>query len=1073
MPKRTDINKILIIGSGPIVIGQGCEFDYSGTQACKALRRLGYKIVLVNSNPATIMTDPGIADATYIEPLNIKSLTEIIAKESPDAVLPNLGGQMALNLCSELSKLGVLEEYGVKVIGVQIDAIERGEDRIEFKNTMANLGIDMPRSMASYSVEEAERIAEELGYPVVIRPAYTMGGTGGGLVYNLEELRVIAARGIAASMVGQILVEESVLGWEELELEVVRDSKNQMITVCFIENIDAVGVHTGDSICAAPMLTISEELQKRLQKYSYDVVEAIGVIGGTNVQFAHDPKTGRVVIIEINPRTSRSSALASKATGFPIAYVSSLLAAGLTLDEIPYWRDGTLDKYTPSGDYVVIKFPRWAFEKFPGSIDKLGTQMRAVGEVMSIGKNYKEAMQKAIRSLEIGRYGLGFAKDFNEKTLDELLILLAEPCSERQFIMYEALRKGADIDTLYSLTYIKPYFLEQMKELVTLEEELLKYCGTPLPDELLLKAKKDGFSDRYLSKILGISESQIRENRTEVGAVEGWEAVPVSGVENASYYFSTYNAPDATTVSNRKKVMILGGGPNRIGQGIEFDYCCVHAAYTLKDLGYETVMVNCNPETVSTDYDTSDKLYFEPLTVEDVLSIYEKEKPEGIIVSFGGQTPLNIAGELEKAGVKILGTSQETIDLAEDRDLFRKIMEKLEIPMPESGMAVNVEEAIEIAHRIGYPLMVRPSYVLGGRGMKVVHDDEMLRQYMISAVGVTKERPILVDRFLKDATEAEADAIADGKDAFVPTVMEHIEYAGIHSGDSACVIPPISIREEHLNTIVEYTKKIAKEMKVVGLMNMQYAIEGDKVYVLEANPRGSRTVPLVSKVCNIPMASIATEIIMSVHSGENYDMSQLVNRKIPHYGVKEAILPFNMFPEVHPVLGPEMRSTGEVLGMADSFELAYVKAQESTAFPLPTSGTVLISVNDNDKQEVLKAARVFMEVGFKIRATTGTCSFLKKNGVNCEEIKKLHEGRPNISDSIHNKEIRLIINTPSSRISEFDDISICMLAVRNKVPYITTMTAAYASAKGIEAYIKNNFPLSMKRSLQEYHEDIR
>jgi len=1073
MPKRNDINKILIIGSGPIVIGQGCEFDYSGTQACKALRRLGYKIVLVNSNPATIMTDPGIADATYIEPLNIKSLTEIIAKESPDAVLPNLGGQMALNLCSELSKLGVLEKYGVKVIGVQIDAIERGEDRIEFKNTMSALGIDMPRSMASYSVEEAERIAEELGYPVVIRPAYTMGGTGGGLVYNIDELRVIAVRGIAASMVGQILVEESVLGWEELELEVVRDSKNQMITVCFIENIDAVGVHTGDSICAAPMLTISEELQKRLQKYSYDVVEAIGVIGGTNVQFAHDPKTGRVVIIEINPRTSRSSALASKATGFPIAYVSSLLAAGLTLDEIPYWRDGTLDKYTPSGDYVVIKFPRWAFEKFPGSIDKLGTQMRAVGEVMSIGKNYKEAMQKAIRSLEIGRYGLGFALDFNEKTLDELLVLMAEPSSERQFIIYEALRKGADIDTLYSLTYIKPYFLEQMKELVTLEEELITYRGTDLPDELLIKAKKDGFADRYLSKLLGVSESQIREKRTKAGAVEGWESVPVSGVENASYYFSTYNAPDATAVSSQKKVMVLGGGPNRIGQGIEFDYCCVHAAYTLKDLGYETVMVNCNPETVSTDYDTSDKLYFEPLTVEDVLSIYEKEKPEGVIVSFGGQTPLNIAGELEKAGVKILGTSQETIDLAEDRDLFRNIMEKLDIPMPESGMAVNVEEAIEIAHRIGYPLMVRPSYVLGGRGMKVVHDDDMLRQYMLSAVGVTKDRPILVDRFLKDATEAEADAIADGKDAFVPTVMEHIEYAGIHSGDSACVIPPISIREDHLKTIVEYTKKIAKEMKVIGLMNMQYAIEGDKVYVLEANPRGSRTVPLVSKVCNIPMASIATEIIMAVNSGEDYDMSQLVNRKIPHYGVKEAVLPFNMFPEVHPVLGPEMRSTGEVLGMADSFELAYVKAQESTAFPLPTSGTVLISVNDNDKQEVLKAAKVFMEVGFKIRATKGTCSFLQKNGVSCEEIKKLHEGRPNISDSIHNKEIKLIINTPSSRISEFDDISICMLAVRNKVPYITTMTAAYASAKGIDAYIKNNFPLSMKRSLQEYHADIK
>ncbi|MBP1919458.1 carbamoyl-phosphate synthase large subunit [Youngiibacter multivorans] len=1073
MPKRTDINKILIIGSGPIVIGQGCEFDYSGTQACKALRRLGYKIVLVNSNPATIMTDPGIADSTYIEPLNVKSLKKIIAKEMPDAVLPNLGGQMALNLCSELSKLGVLEKYGVKVIGVQIDAIERGEDRIEFKNTMAKLGIDMPRSMASYSVEEAERIADELGYPVVIRPAYTMGGTGGGLVYNIDELRVIAARGIAASMVGQILVEESVLGWEELELEVVRDSKNQMITVCFIENIDAVGVHTGDSICSAPMLTISDELQKRLQKYSYDVVEAIDVIGGTNVQFAHDPKTGRVVIIEINPRTSRSSALASKATGFPIAYVSCLLAAGLTLDEIPYWRDGTLEKYTPSGDYVVIKFPRWAFEKFPGSIDKLGTQMRAVGEVMSIGKNYKEAMQKAIRSLEIGRYGLGFAKDFNEKTLDELLVLLAEPSSERQFILYEALRKGADVDSLYSLTYIKPYFLEQMKELVQFEEELLKHRGADLPDELLIKAKKDGFADRYLSKLLGISEYEIREKRTKIGAVEGWEAVPVSGVENASYYFSTYNAPDTTPVSTQKKVMILGGGPNRIGQGIEFDYCCVHAAYTLKDLGYETVMVNCNPETVSTDYDTSDKLYFEPLTVEDVLSIYEKEKPEGIIVSFGGQTPLNIAGELEKAGVKILGTSQETIDLAEDRDLFRNIMEKLDIPMPESGMAVNVEEAIEIAHRIGYPLMVRPSYVLGGRGMKVVHDDEMLRQYMVSAVGVTKDRPILVDRFLKDATEAEADAIADGKDAFVPTVMEHIEYAGIHSGDSACVIPPISIREEHLKTIVEYTKKIAKEMKVVGLMNMQYAIEGDTVYVLEANPRGSRTVPLVSKVCNIPMASIATEIIMAVYSGENCDMSLLVNKNIPHYGVKEAVLPFNMFPEVHPVLGPEMRSTGEVLGMADSFELAYVKAQESTSFPLPTSGTVLISVNDNDKQEVLKAAKVFMEIGFKIRATKGTCAFLQNNGVNCEEIKKLHEGRPNISDSIYNNEIKLIINTPSSRISEFDDISICMLAVRHKVPYITTMTAAFASAKGIKAYIENNMPLSMIRSLQEYHANIK
>jgi len=1072
MPKRTDIHKVLIIGSGPIVIGQACEFDYSGTQACKALRQLGYKIVLVNSNPATIMTDPEIADVTYIEPLNVKSLTRIIEKERPDAVLPNLGGQTALNLCSDLSKAGVLEQYRVKVIGVQIDAIERGEDRIAFKETMARLGIEMPKSDAAYSVEEAEKIAFEMGYPVVIRPAYTMGGTGGGLVYNIDELRVIAARGIAASRVGQILVEESVLGWEELELEVVRDSKNQMITVCFIENIDAVGVHTGDSFCSAPMLTISQELQARLQKYSYDVVEAIEVIGGTNVQFAHDPKTGRVVIIEINPRTSRSSALASKATGFPIALVSALLAAGLTLDEIPYWRDGTLEKYTPSGDYVVIKFARWAFEKFPGSIDKLGTQMKAVGEVMSIGKNYKEALQKAIRSLEIGRYGLGFAKNFNDKSLNELLELLAEPTSERQFILYEALRKGADVDALYHLTYIKPYFIQQMKELVDLEEEILKYKGKELPDELLVRAKKDGFADRYLSSLLKTSEANVREKRIMLGIAEGWEAVPVSGVENKSYYFSTYNAPDQTTVSNRQKVMILGGGPNRIGQGIEFDYCCVHAAFALKALGFETVIVNCNPETVSTDYDTSDKLYFEPLTVEDVLSIYEKEKPLGVIVSFGGQTPLTIAGELEQAGVTILGTSQKTIDLAEDRDLFRQIMEKLEIPMPESGMAINVEEAVKIANQIGYPLMVRPSYVLGGRGMEVVYDEDMLKQYMEAAVGVTPERPILVDRFLRRATEVEADAIANGTDAFVPTVMEHIEAAGIHSGDSACVIPPISLSEEQIATIVDYTKRIAKEMNVVGLMNMQYAIEGDKVYVLEANPRASRTVPLVSKVCNIPMARIATEIMIAKATGNSYDFSKLVNQKPPHFGVKEAVLPFNMFPEVDPVLGPEMRSTGEVLGMAESFELAFFKAQEATSIPLPTSGTVLISVNDKDKDDALEAAKVFNQIGFRIMSTKGTCTYLRDNGVECEDVKKLNEGRPNILDWISNHEINLIINTPCSKESDVDDSYIRKLAIKSKIPYITTMTAALASANGIKEYIRNGSGESALKSLQEYHADI-
>ena len=798
----------------------------------------------MNSNPATIMTDPGMADVTYIEPLNIERLTQIIEKERPDALLPNLGGQMGLNLSSELNKAGVLEKYKVKVIGVNLDAIERGEDRLVFKEAMKALGIDMPRSELAYTVEEAEKIAAGLGYPVVIRPAYTMGGTGGGLVYNIEELRTVAARGIQASMIGQILVEESVLGWEELELEVVRDHKGRLITVCFIENVDAMGVHTGDSYCTAPMLTISENTQQRLQEQAYKIVESIGVIGGTNVQFAHNPKDGRIVIIEINPRTSRSSALASKATGFPIALVSAKLASGMSLDEIPYWRDGSLDKYTPSGDYVVVKFSRWAFEKFKGVQDKLGTQMKAVGEVMSIGKTYKEAFQKAIRSLENGRHGLGFAKDFNSRPLDELLGMLAEPSSERQWILYEALRKGASVRKLHELTHIKAWFIEQMKELVVLEEQILQHKGKLPPDPLLVQAKKDGFADKYLARLLGVPEKQIRERRIALGMVEGWHAVPVSGVENAAYYYSSYNAQDTTTSSrNPKKVMILGGGPNRIGQGIEFDYCCVHAAFALRAQGYETIMVNCNPETVSTDYDTSDKLYIEPLTAEDVLSIYAKENPSGVIVQFGGQTPLNLAADLAAAGVRILGSSIETIEIAEDRDLFRQMMERLKIPMPESGMASNVEEALSVALRIGYPVMVRPSFVLGGRGMEVVHDDAMLREYVAKAVGVTPERPLLIDRFLVDALECEADALSDGREVFIPAVMEHIEQAGVHSGDSACVIPPVNISAEHLATIQDYTSRIARELKVVGLMNMQYAIEKGKVYVLEANPRASRRCP--------------------------------------------------------------------------------------------------------------------------------------------------------------------------------------------------------------------------------------
>ncbi len=1066
MPKRDDIHKVMIIGSGPIIIGQACEFDYSGTQACKALRKVGYEIVLVNSNPATIMTDPGIADVTYIEPLNVETMEKIIAKERPDALLPNLGGQSGLNLSSSLAKAGVLEKYGVKVIGVQIDAIKRGEDRKAFKETMNRLNIEMPRSELAYNVEEAKEIAAKHGFPLVIRPAYTMGGTGGGFVYNIEELVTVAARGLSYSLVGQILVEECVIGWEELELEVVRDTKGQKITVCFIENVDAMGVHTGDSYCTAPMLTIDKKLQEKLQKYSYDIVDAIEVIGGTNIQFAHNPETGKVVVIEINPRTSRSSALASKATGFPIAFVSSLLAAGLTLDEIPYWRDGTLDKYTPSGEYVVVKFARWAFEKFKGIEDKLGTQMKAVGEVMSIGKNYKEAFLKAIRSLENGRHGLGFAKNFNELSLEELLKMLNEPTSERQWIMYEAIRKGADIDELFAKTHIKHYFLQQMKELVELEEEILSYKGKQIPGELLVSAKRDGFSDSYLAQLLEIPEIEIRKQRINAGMTESWEPVPVSGVENAAYYFSTYNAPDNVTVSSNRKIMVLGGGPNRIGQGIEFDYCCVHAAFALRDEGYETIMVNCNPETVSTDYDTSDKLYFEPLTVEDVLSIYQKENPEGVIVQFGGQTPLNIAAQLEEAGVNIIGTTPETIDLAEDRDRFRAIMEKLGIPMAESGMASNLEQALVIAEKIGYPLMVRPSYVLGGRGMEVVHDEEMLREYVEAAVGVTPDRPILIDRFLENAIEAEADAISDGTDAYVPAVMEHIEQAGIHSGDSACIIPPVNIEQDHIDTINEYTRKIAIELNVVGLMNMQYAICDDTVYVLEANPRASRTVPLVSKVTGFSMARAATQVML----GKKLSEFGLEHRTIPHFGVKESVFPFNMFPEVDPILGPEMRSTGEVLGMADSMGMSFYKAQEATQIKLPLEGTVLFSIAGEDKSPAIEVAREYESIGFNILATEGTHRAFLENGIQSSHILKIHEGRPNIADKIIDGEIQLVINTPIGKKSQYDDSYIRKTAIKHKIPYITTLAAAAFSVKGIADRKKGNAEV---KSVQSYHADIK
>ncbi|MFC1693146.1 carbamoyl-phosphate synthase large subunit [Candidatus Latescibacterota bacterium] len=1064
MPRRDDLKKILIIGSGPIIIGQACEFDYSGTQACRALKEEGYEIVLVNSNPATIMTDPGTADITYIEPLNVESLEKIIEKERPDGLLPNLGGQTGLNLAADLHKRGILEKYDIEVIGVKVDAIERGEDRIAFKETMKRLEIQVPVSEPCHSVEEAVEIATRLKCPVVLRPAYTMGGTGGGIAYNLNEVRTIAIRGLSASLIHQVLIEEAVIGWEELELEVVRDINNQKITVCFIENVDAMGIHTGDSFCVAPMLTIPEPLQKRLQEISYKIVDAIGVVGGTNIQFAHNKEDGRLVVIEINPRTSRSSALASKATGFPIARISTKLAVGITMDEIPYWKEGTLEKYVPSGDYVVVKFARWAFEKFSMAKDILGTQMKAVGEVMSIGRTFKESFQKSIRSLEIGRYGLGSVKDFKELSLKELKSRLTMPSSERVFLIYEALRKGMDVDELYEITHIGEWFLSEMKEIMELEKKFSSFTWDELPDELLVKAKEYSFSDRYLAEVFGVKEKEVREKRISLGKIARYKAVPVSGVENAAYYYSTYNDDiDSVPVSDNPKIMILGGGPNRIGQGIEFDYTCVHAAFALRDEGIESIMVNCNPETVSTDYDTSNKLYFEPLTVEDVLAIYEKEKPQGVIVQFGGQTPLNIAQQLKDNGVKILGTSPESIRLAEDREYFRERMLTLGIPQPKGDTARSLDEALSIAGEIGYPLMVRPSFVLGGRGMEIIYDQDMLKKYALEAIQISPEYPMLIDRFLEDAVEVEVDALSDGEETFVAAVMEHIELAGIHSGDSACVIPSRTIKEEHIGVIEKYTALIAKELEVVGIINIQFAICNDIVYILEANPRASRTVPLVSKIAGITLAHIATQVMLGKRVKE---FPELKKHKLTYFGVKEAVFPFNMFPEVDPLLGPEMRATGEVMGIADSFELAFYKAQEAAGSKLPVKGNVLLTVADRDKQALLPTARKIQELGFTIYATNNTSRFLSDNGIANTRIMKLKEGRPNILDAIKDNEIHLIINTPLGRYSKDDDSFIRMEAIQQKIPYVTTIAAADASVKGIEAVInKEDSP----KSLQEYY----
>ena len=1064
MPKRTDIKKVLIIGSGPIVIGQACEFDYSGTQACKALHECGYEVVLANSNPATIMTDPQVADHTYIEPLTVDSIEKIIARERPDALLPNLGGQTALNLATSLKEAGVLDKYNVKVIGVDLDAIQRGEDRIEFKKTMAAIGVPMAKSAPCYSIAEAESIASQLGYPVVLRPAYTMGGTGGGIVYNVEELRDVVSRGLAASLIGQVLVEECVLGWEELELEVVRDAKGQKITVCFIENVDPMGIHTGDSFCVAPMLTVSQEVQAQLQEYAYRIVDAIGVTGGTNVQFAHNREDGRIIVIEINPRTSRSSALASKATGFPIARVSTKLAAGITLDEMPYWRDGSLEKYTPSGDYVVAKFARWAFEKFPKSKDHLGTQMKAVGEVMSIGADFKEAFQKAIRSLEIGRSGPGLDKKIEKFTLEELKVKAAYPSSKRFFHLYEAFKKGLSVDEAFTLTKISKFFLSEIKQLADFELKLAQCNWMALSDELLIQAKKFGFADKYLAKLFNVPEKVVRSRRVALNCIATYRRVPVSGEHRGEYYYSTYSGkPDEVPVSDRKKILVLGGGPNRIGQGIEFDYTCVHAALTLREAGYESVLINCNPETVSTDYDTSDKLYFEPLTVEDVLTIYHKEKPEGVIVQFGGQTPLNIAQELKDAGVNIIGTQPEGIRLAEDREYFRERMLALGIKQPESGIARSLDEAVALGRKIGYPVMVRPSFVLGGRGMAVIYDEESLTSYAIEAIQVSPDYPMLIDRFLSHAIECEVDAISDGEHTFVASVMEHIELAGIHSGDSACSIPPVTLSRKHLDTIERHAAAIARDFRVRGILNVQFAVCEDEVWIIEANPRASRTVPIVAKVTGTPLAKIATYIMLG--SSLESLKGMLHSAPTTYYGVKEAVFPFNMFPEVDPVLGPEMRATGEVMGLAPTFGMAYFKSQQAAGMRLPLSGKVLVSVNVRERGYLLPIVKTLSELGFELVATEGTYKFLQENGIASSQVCKLNEGRPNVADLIRNREVALIINTPAGRLSKIDDSYIRMLAIQYKIPYMTTIAAAGATAEGIKEARHSDPPV---RSLQEY-----
>ncbi len=1070
MPKRTDINKILIIGAGPIIISQACEFDYSGTQACKALKEEGFEVVLINSNPATIMTDPEVADRTYIEPVTPEALEKVIAKERPDALLPTLGGQTGLNTAVEAARMGILDKYNVEMIGASDEAIKKAEDRELFRDAMNKIGLRIPHSGFASTMDEVEKVAAEIGFPIIVRPSFTLGGTGGGVAYNPEELALLAKHGLDASLITQVMLEESVLGWKEYELEVMRDHAGNVVIICSIENIDPMGIHTGDSITVAPIQTLSDKEYQKMRDASIAIMQEIGVdTGGSNVQFAVHPKTGEMIVVEMNPRVSRSSALASKATGFPIAKIAAKLAVGFTLDEIKNDITGeTLACFEPSIDYCVVKIPRWTFEKFSEAEDILSTAMKSVGETMAIGRTFKEALQKGLRSLETGRAGFGAdGKDPAPGSLSEteLEFKLSTPNSERIFYLKYALENGMSIDRINNLTGIDPWFLWQMKQIVEFEKEIV-LAGPDLPREILEKAKKWGFSDVQLAFLTKKSEEAVEKKRKQLGIVPVYKLVDTCAAEfkaSTPYYYSTYETECEARVSDRKKVIILGGGPNRIGQGIEFDYCCVHASFALREENIESIMVNSNPETVSTDYDTSDKLYFEPLTKEDVIHIVEKEKPFGVIVQFGGQTPLNLATALEKHGVPILGTSPESIDRAEDRDLFQAMLKKLNIAQPDNGIATSFPEAKKVAQRISYPVMVRPSFVLGGRAMKIVYNEKELEEYFNLAVLASPDHPVLIDQFLEDAFELDVDAISDGEKTIIGGIMEHIEEAGIHSGDSSCVLPPYSISEKHIKEMTRAARALAKELNVVGLMNIQFGIMNEKLYVIEVNPRASRTIPFVSKATGVPLAKLATKVML----GRTLDELGLTEEIIPsHFSVKEAVMPFDRFPKVDPILGPEMKSTGEVMGIDADLGAAVAKAQLGAGQNLPESGTVFISVQDSDKKKILPLAKEFIEMGFKLMATDGTAAFLEEHSIPAKPVKKVSAGRPNVVDAIKNNEIQFILNTGVSSQTKLDGYEIRRAAVRFKIPYSTTTDGTRAMCMAIRALKKQSLTV---KAIQDYH----